>query len=338
MDHQWAQHHHHQQQQYGSPSGLDSGPDAVNGAGGLSRRNTTTLATQSPHLQQQHHQQAAASPISGGHMLPSSPHMRDGSGDVAMQDSHDARAGIKYPSRPIRQTSQMPSPQLSQQHHQQQQQQQPPLPHHLSNRVPTLQSQESSSAAATRYSPLGALSPTSPYASKPIGQPPPGPAPYRAADGAMQSQQQPQSPRQGDYAPHSPYFRQQAGQLPQISPYGGLSHHDSYSPGQQDSAFAGPRSPGRNLVQPMPLVPTPRGPVPEFKKVRGVQDLRPKVNAQPAFRRANPEGGFISVWAAFPPSRVLSRSRHTRAPARTQPSSPLVADSEPCSIGSRYKL
>ncbi len=39
----------------------------------------------------------------------------------------------------------------------------------------------------------------------------------------------------------------------------------------------------------------PRGPVPRFNKLDSVQDLQPRVNPQPAFRRANPEGGFISV-------------------------------------------
>ena len=39
----------------------------------------------------------------------------------------------------------------------------------------------------------------------------------------------------------------------------------------------------------------PRGPVPRFSKLDSVQDLQPRVNPQPAFRRANPEGGFISV-------------------------------------------
>ncbi len=37
------------------------------------------------------------------------------------------------------------------------------------------------------------------------------------------------------------------------------------------------------------------GPAPEFKKLRSMGDLRPTVNTQPPFRRANPEGGFISV-------------------------------------------
>ena len=39
----------------------------------------------------------------------------------------------------------------------------------------------------------------------------------------------------------------------------------------------------------------PRGPVPRFNKLDSVQDLQPRVNPQPAFRRADPEGGFISV-------------------------------------------
>ena len=39
----------------------------------------------------------------------------------------------------------------------------------------------------------------------------------------------------------------------------------------------------------------PRGPIPRFKKVTNVRDLEPRINPQPAFRRAKPEGGFISV-------------------------------------------
>ena len=36
-------------------------------------------------------------------------------------------------------------------------------------------------------------------------------------------------------------------------------------------------------------------PVPRVKKLATPKDLEPKINLQPAFRRANPEGGFISV-------------------------------------------
>lgn len=50
--------------------------------------------------------------------------------------------------------------------------------------------------------------------------------------------------------------------------------------------------PPQNPVQQAPMG---RGPVPKFQKVKSIQELKPKVNAQPAFRRANPEGGFISV-------------------------------------------
>lgn len=38
-----------------------------------------------------------------------------------------------------------------------------------------------------------------------------------------------------------------------------------------------------------------RGPVPKFQKIKSVQELQPRVHVQPAYRRANPEGGFISV-------------------------------------------
>lgn len=68
-----------------------------------------------------------------------------------------------------------------------------------------------------------------------------------------------------------------------------LSH--SLSGQQQPASGAGP-----------PPVPG-RGPVPKFQKVESTQDLKPKINTQPAFRRANPEGGFISV------SQLLTRSQ-----------------------------
>lgn len=38
-----------------------------------------------------------------------------------------------------------------------------------------------------------------------------------------------------------------------------------------------------------------RGPVPKFQPIKSVQELHPRVHTQPAYRRANPEGGFISV-------------------------------------------
>ena len=40
-----------------------------------------------------------------------------------------------------------------------------------------------------------------------------------------------------------------------------------------------------------------KGPVPQFRRCNNVDDLEPRINSQPPFRRANPEGGFISVGA-----------------------------------------
>ena len=37
------------------------------------------------------------------------------------------------------------------------------------------------------------------------------------------------------------------------------------------------------------------GSVPRLQKIKSVQELQPRINSQPPFRRANPEGGFISV-------------------------------------------
>lgn len=55
-----------------------------------------------------------------------------------------------------------------------------------------------------------------------------------------------------------------------------------------------PRTASNANSNPPPL-PMGRGPVPRFEKVTNTADLQPKINAQPPFRRANPEGGFISV-------------------------------------------
>ncbi|WQF75752.1 Putative serine/threonine-protein kinase, active [Colletotrichum destructivum] len=193
----------------------------------------------------------------------STPQMRDNNGDVPMHDAQDSYTGMKYPMRP---------------HHQS----------HLSgSRSSTLYSPQEPSAAAQRYSPMEALSPTSPYAPK-------------SAQGQFASPPgQRQSPtRQSEYMPQSPHYggRQQPPQLPPIAPYGAA--HDGYPSAvvaNIDGAFAGdPKSPRRPIPQPMP-----RGPAPEFRQCRAPTDLRPKVNAQPPFRRANPEGGFISPLQAL---------------------------------------
>lgn len=203
-------------------------------------------------------------PVHAANQPVSPSQLRDGNGDVPMHDAHDAHAGIKYPMRP---------------HHQSRTS--------SGNRSALLHSPQEPSAAAQRYSPMETLSPTSPYAPK-----------SAAAPGQFSPSQQRQSPtRQTDYSQQGNYFpasRSQAPQLPPITPYSsaGLDSYPSSAVSNIDGAFSlDPKSPRR---APPPMAVT-RGPVPEFKKVRAPTDLRPKVNGQPPFRRANPEGGFISV-------------------------------------------
>ncbi|PFH61793.1 hypothetical protein XA68_16221 [Ophiocordyceps unilateralis] len=93
---------------------------------------------------------------------------------------------------------------------------------------------------------------------------------------------------QSEY-PHSPYFRQAPQHLPPMAPF--ASPQDVVS-NLDGSLSHNPKSPHR---QNPPLL----KPVPEFKKVRAVADLQPKKSRQPPFRRANPEGGFISPLQAL---------------------------------------
>lgn len=220
-----------------------------------------------------------------------SPGLRDGNGDVRMQDAHDPYAGIKYPLRP---------------HHQQQ----------LSGALPSNihQSQEPSSAAQ-RYSPMEVLSPANSYA------PPPKSA--LASSQFSQSPAQRQSPtRQSDYGPQSPYYssRQGSSQLPPLNQYvPGPESYQSSTVAAMDAAYMDPKSP-RRIPQPAPQF--DKGPVPELKKIRAPSDLRPKVNTQPAFRRANPEGGFISV-SLYPPVPLPSQCSYLADHSCGSPSKPL---------------
>ncbi|KAI0597625.1 kinase-like protein [Biscogniauxia sp. FL1348] len=203
-------------------------------------------------------QPSATSPIT-------TPQLRDGNGDVPMQDAHDPYGGIKYAMRP---------------HHQS---------HLATARPPTLHSPPEPSAAAQRYSPMEVLSPTSPYGSK------------STAQGQFSSpHSQRQSPTRGDYQPTSPYYGRQGSQLPPMSSYANAQdNYPSSAVASLDGAYANdPKSP-RRALQPTVNIPAEKRPVPQFKKIGAPTDLRPKVNSQPPFRRANPEGGFISPLQAL---------------------------------------
>ncbi|KAI1854795.1 hypothetical protein JX265_002434 [Neoarthrinium moseri] len=162
----------------------------------------------------------------------------------------------------------------------------PMRPHHqtqLSGGRPAAMNLHSSepSAAAQRYSPMEVLSPTSPY-------------PPKSAGGQFSPHRQSPTRAGSDYA-SSPYYNSRQGsQLPPLASY--QDGHQSSTVSALDGAVNDPKSPRRGY---QPAGPPELRPVPEFKKVRGVNDLRPKVNNQPAFRRADPEGGFISPLKAL---------------------------------------
>jgi dual specificity protein kinase YAK1 len=214
---------------------------------------------------------AGAHPQSQAQSMAASPtastQMRDGNGDVAMSDAGDPYSGMKYAMRP---------------HHQQ-----PPL---SGSRVGPHHSPQEPSAAAQRYSPMEALSPASPY----------GPPHQSQSQYGSQAAAQRQSPsKAANYTSPTSYYanRPQNQQLPPITPYSSSSS-DVYPHSatvQLNAVFGNDtKSPRRHGSQ-IPPGPPGRGPVPQFTKVQSMTDLKPKVNAQPAFRRANPEGGFISV-------------------------------------------
>lgn len=190
-----------------------------------------------------------------------SPQSRDGNGDVPMQDAHDPYGSMKYPMRP---------------HHHS----------HLSGgRQPNLHSPSEPSAAAQRYSPMEVLSPTSPYNSKSTTN--------QGHFSASHTQRQ--SPTRSDYTPTSPYYGRQNSQLPPISPY--VNSQDNYqSLSGLDGAYpSDPKSPRRPPLAQLSSTSAEKKPVPQFRKVETLSELQPRINSQPPFRRANPEGGFISV-------------------------------------------
>ena len=205
-------------------------------------------------------------------------------GDVAMEDA-DPYNRLKYPTRP-----------------------------HHSHR-PSGQYLSEESAAARRYSPMNTFSPTSPYTTSPQQS---SHSSYNAY--TPQSMSARQSPtRSNPYSsPSSQYYpsscRFLGGDFPreqlmtepaaasrtqplQLTPVqSGNRTPDQYYPSsatvQLNAVF------GRDVKSPRPAYPRhsgSRGPAPRLKRLKTAQDIEARVHAQPAFRRADPEGGFISV-------------------------------------------
>ncbi|KAH0566455.1 hypothetical protein GP486_000167 [Trichoglossum hirsutum] len=173
--------------------------------------------------------------------------------------------------------------------------------------MPYLSTEDSS--ASQRYSPMNTLSPTSPYSSN---------------QGSYTYAQHRQSPsRSNNYTSASQTYYSSQGGSPRTSvSYGGgpnsgqapgpTSRQTQVTPGQsqepdgdmyyspQSTAFTQEaKSPRRLHAQQLQQQPGSRGPVPKFSELKSVRDLEPKIHEQPAFRRANPEGGFISPLQAL---------------------------------------
>ncbi|KAF3386521.1 Serine/threonine-protein kinase ppk15 [Penicillium rolfsii] len=174
----------------------------------------------------------------------------------------------------------------------------PSRPAHHSRASSQFLNQAEESSAARRYSPMNVLSPPMSYPTSPgkhqgpFGSPSaPGQtrrSPARAADYS--------SPPQGYQSPPS------ANRPPRLPPLQATDlSPDQYYPPSASAHMSPTYGPGSRSPRsgPMPSQVPGRGPVPKFQKIKTVQELQPRVHAQPAYRRANPEGGFISPLQAL---------------------------------------
>lgn len=170
------------------------------------------------------------------------------------------------------------------------------------------------SSAARRYSPMNVLSPSMPYNSSP-GK---SQNPYAFATSPTASRKSPtralnySSPPQSYHSPPCKFparvlrpdslMRLATGsrppRLPPLQPI--EMGPDQFYPPSAGSQLSAPfghdtRSPRSGSLSGAPHLVPGRGPVPKFQKLKSVHELQPRINAQPPYRRANPEGGFISV-------------------------------------------
>ncbi|KAL1589342.1 hypothetical protein WHR41_02112 [Cladosporium halotolerans] len=167
---------------------------------------------------------------------------------------------------------------------------------------------DATSRAAARYSPMN-TSPTSPY--QPGSQPPLSSntqySSYTPQQSARQSpirQSQYASPTSSQryYASPPSSARAHSSQLPPLQPTLSPTGYFPQSATQQLNAVFGrdagsPGNQGHPHHQPSP---GGRGStVPQMRKCNNIAELEPRINSQPPFRRANPEGGFISPLQAL---------------------------------------
>ncbi|KAI9683094.1 MAG: dual specificity protein kinase yak1 [Trizodia sp. TS-e1964] len=208
-----------------------------------------------------HSQPTATSPLSTS--TARAPEPSGDGGDTSMQDASDPYGHSKYASRPQHQHQSSVSAIRASQFHEE-------------------------SSASRMYTPMDALSPSSPYATSSQQQ---APSPYNSYSPQSQQPSRSSPTRSAQYiSPSHTYFPSSSSrqQLPPLQASAGTHLSAPYS----GSDARSPRQ-----MQPhyrAQLQTSSKGQVPQFAKLKAIQELEPKINTQPAFRRANPEGGFIS--------------------------------------------
>ena len=204
-------------------------------------------------------------------------------------------------------------------------------PREQNSRQPFLQSEDPSTSISQRYSPLNSLTPQTQFSgqtqSNTLSQQMPsnyqarqspsrpnytnltqsyynqGGSPRTSAPPAMQSYSHPLQQQTLPQQPPSISRQSSMNTAPQLPPI------SIQNPGDGNSARYYPASATIQQASFDQGQPSPRAsqqitpqmePAPQFTRVTSASDLQPRVHAQPAFRRANPEeGGFISVCDFF---------------------------------------
>jgi dual specificity protein kinase YAK1 len=93
--------------------------------------------------------------------------------------------------------------------------------------------------------------------------------------------------------------RAHASQLPPLQSNMSPNSYYPQSATQQLNAVFGNDAQSPKAMQQPQMPPGSKGGVPQFTKCHDVAELVPRINTQPPFRRANPEGGFISPLQAL---------------------------------------
>lgn len=224
------------------------------------------------------------------------PHRRTVSGDVdiKMEDA-DPYNSMKYPPRPS--------------HHQR------PSGQFLSQQDSARKFSPSKGHLSQSYTPMSSQAAQSPYGHFPSHSSSARQSPTRSAPYTNVNQSYYTTPckqkrhtcaahrvacRCPDLANMTPIASSRPPVLPPIQ--ASNASPDSYYPNSATAQFNAMF--GRDAKSPRPMRPaqssdSPRGSIPRFTKLKSTQDLQPRVNSQPAFRRANPEGGFISPLQAL---------------------------------------